>query len=35
VDWAGWALFGLVATAILTVIMMAAQLAGFTRMDLP
>lgn len=34
-DWAGWALFGLVATAILTVIMMAAQLAGLTRMDLP
>src|SRR6266568_5161103 len=25
-DWAGWALFGLVATAALTVIMIAAQL---------
>ena len=34
-DWAGWALFGLVATAILTIVMMAAQLAGLTRMDLP
>lgn len=34
-DWAGWALFGLIATAILTAIMMAAQLAGLTRMDLP
>src|SRR5690242_5683022 len=27
-DWAGWALFGLVATAILMIVMMAAQLAG-------
>ncbi len=34
-DWAGWALFGLVATAILTVVMIAAQLAGLTRLDLP
>ncbi len=34
-DWAGWALFGLVATAILTAIMIVAQLAGLTRMDLP
>lgn len=34
-DWAGWALFGLVATAVLTVIMIAAQLAGFSRLDLP
>jgi hypothetical protein len=34
-DWAGWALFGLVATAILRIVMMAAQLAGLTRMDLP
>ena len=34
-DWAGWALFGLVATAALTVIMIAAQLAGLTRLDLP
>ena len=34
-DWAGWALFGLLATAILTVVMIAAQLAGWTRLDLP
>lgn len=34
-DWAGWALYGLVATAVLTIVMMAAQLAGLTRMDLP
>jgi hypothetical protein len=35
VDWAGWALFGLVATAILTAVMISAQLAGRTRLDLP
>ena len=34
-DWAGWALFGLLATAILTGVMIAAQLAGRTRLDLP
>lgn len=34
-DWAGWALFGLLATAILTAIMIAAQLMGWTRLDLP
>ncbi|HZD75080.1 MAG TPA: hypothetical protein VE776_14535 [Actinomycetota bacterium] len=34
-DWAGWALFGLVATAVLTIVMIAAQLAGLTRLDLP
>jgi hypothetical protein len=34
-DWAGWALFGLVATAVLTAVMMIAQLAGLTRLDLP
>src|SRR5881227_3133840 len=34
-DWAGWALFGLVATAALTAIMITAQLAGLTRLDLP
>jgi hypothetical protein len=34
-DWAGWALFGLLATAILTGIMIAAQLVGWTRLDLP
>jgi hypothetical protein len=34
-DWAGWALFGLVATGVLTAVMITAQLAGFTRLDLP
>jgi hypothetical protein len=34
-DWVGWALFGLVATAALTAIMIAAQMAGVTRLDLP
>ena len=34
-DWAGWALFGLLATATLTAIMIVAQLAGWTRLDLP
>ena len=34
-DWAGWALFGLVATSALTGVMIAAQLAGLTRLDLP
>jgi hypothetical protein len=35
VDWAGWALFGLIATATLTAVMTVAQLAGVTRLDLP
>jgi hypothetical protein len=35
VDWSGWALFGLIATAILTAVMIAAQMAGLTRLDLP
>jgi hypothetical protein len=35
VDWAGWALFGLLATGVLTAIMIAAQLVGWTRLDLP
>jgi hypothetical protein len=35
VDWVGWAVFGLVATTGLTAVMMAAQLAGRTRLDLP
>jgi hypothetical protein len=35
VDWAGWAIFGLLATAALTAVMIAAQLAGLTRLDLP
>ena len=34
-DWAGWALFGLVATTTLTAIMIMAQLAGLSRLDLP
>lgn len=34
-DWAGWALFGLVATTALTAVMIAAQMAGRTRLDLP
>ena len=34
-DWAGWALFGLVATTALTAVMIAAQLTGLTRLDLP
>ncbi|MET7671364.1 hypothetical protein [Micromonospora luteifusca] len=32
-DWAGWALFGLVATAALTAAMITAQLVGLTRLD--
>jgi hypothetical protein len=35
VDWGGWAAFGLVATAGLTAVMIVAQLAGRTRLDLP
>lgn len=34
-DWAGWALFGLVATTALTAVMITAQLTGLTRLDLP
>jgi hypothetical protein len=34
-DWAGWAVFDLLATALLTTVMIAAQLGGLTRMDLP
>lgn len=34
-DWAGWALFGLLATGVLTAVMIAAQLVGWTRLDLP
>jgi hypothetical protein len=34
-DWDGWALFGLIATAVLTSIMITAQLTGWTRLDLP
>ena len=34
-DWGGWAVFGLFATGLLTAVMMACQLAGLTRMELP
>src|ERR671910_1475851 len=34
-DWQGWALFGLIATTGLTAVMIAAQLAGLSRLDLP
>ncbi|MGK5739327.1 hypothetical protein [Micromonospora sp. URMC 103] len=34
-DWAGWALFGLVATTALTASLTTAQLAGLTRLDFP
>jgi hypothetical protein len=34
-DWSGWAIFGLAATGTLTTVMVGAQLAGITRMDLP
>lgn len=34
-DWSGWALFGLLATAALTAVMITAQLAGLSRLDLP
>src|SRR4029453_7414573 len=34
-DWAGWAVFGLIAPAALTAVMIGAQLTGFTRLDLP
>ena len=34
-DWSGWALFGLLATALLTSVMIIAQLGGWTRLDIP
>ena len=34
-DWGGWAVFGLVATTVLTTVLVLAQLAGSTRLDLP
>jgi hypothetical protein len=34
-DWQGWITFGFVATGVLTGVMVAAQLAGFSRVDLP
>jgi hypothetical protein len=35
VDWIGWLTFGFVATAVLTAVLVGAQLAGLTRMDIP
>jgi uncharacterized membrane protein YagU involved in acid resistance len=34
-DWGGWAVFGVVATALLTAVMILFQLSGQTRLDLP
>lgn len=34
-DWLGWAVFGFAGTVALTTISTGAQLAGWTRMDLP
>jgi hypothetical protein len=34
-DWSGWATFGVVATVVLTAVIVAAQLAGLTRLDIP
>ena len=34
-DWGGWAVFGLVATTLLTAALTLLQLLGFTRLDLP
>jgi hypothetical protein len=35
VDWSGWATFGVAATAVLTAVIVGAQLAGLTRLDIP
>ena len=34
-DWQGWATFGFAATIALTAVLVASQLAGLTRMDIP
>ena len=34
-DWAGWAVFGVAATAALTALLIVAQMAGLTRLDIP
>lgn len=34
-DWGGWAVFGLVATSMLTAVLILFQLMGRTRLDLP
>ena len=34
-DWAGWATFGFLATVVLTSVLVASQLLGLSRMDIP
>lgn len=34
-DWSGWTTFGVVATVLLTAVLVGAQLAGLTRLDIP
>lgn len=34
-DWGGWAVFGLVATTLLTAVLTLVQMVGRTRLDLP
>ncbi len=34
-DWAGWAVCGVMATSLLTGVLIVAQLDGLTRLDLP
>lgn len=34
-DWSGWASYGAVATVLLTAVLVGAQLAGLTRLDIP
>jgi hypothetical protein len=35
IDWTAWALFGVLATSALTAVLIGAQLAGLTRLDIP
>lgn len=35
IDWGGWLVFGVIATGVLTSVLISAQLAGWTRLDLP
>lgn len=34
-DWSGWATFGVIATVLLTAVLVGAQLTGLTRLDIP
>jgi hypothetical protein len=34
-DWSGWLTFGVAATVLLTAVLVGAQLAGLTRLDIP